>query len=143
GGSVSAPATPPSEPHDNSDGTPLSRQSSSIAAPAGTSQANSNGSAQQSEHTTEDDQPPSPPTPDPPYLEVEHLSRLPSYSTAVRTTLRTAFDSHPPDYDSATGGGASPILQSPSSSRLFANRPFDGPGPAHPLPLSHQSHRRS
>ncbi|KAL1969992.1 hypothetical protein VTN77DRAFT_6397 [Rasamsonia byssochlamydoides] len=40
----------------------------------------------------------------PQYLEVENLSRVPSYSTALRSNARTPCDSELPDYESATAG---------------------------------------
>ncbi|KAL2012256.1 hypothetical protein VTN00DRAFT_4974 [Thermoascus crustaceus] len=44
-------------------------------------------------------------TPHPQYNEIENLSRVPSYSTAVRTTVRTPYNNGDlPDYESATAG---------------------------------------
>jgi hypothetical protein len=40
----------------------------------------------------------------PRFLEVEDLSRVPSYSTAIRSTARTSYHSDLPDYQSATAG---------------------------------------
>lgn len=40
----------------------------------------------------------------PQYLEVESLSRVPSYSTALRSNPRTPYNSDLPDYESATAG---------------------------------------
>lgn len=48
----------------------------------------------------------------PQYAEVESLSRVPSYSTAVRTTVKPR-DSGLPDYDAVVSGDSPPLPQSP------------------------------
>lgn len=60
----------------------------------------------------------------PQYLEVETLSRVPSYTTAIRSNARTQYDSELPDYDHAILSAA--------------------PAPApRPLPPPQQGHIRS
>lgn len=55
----------------------------------------------------------------PQYAEVESLSRVPSYSTAVRAAVRPC-DSNLPDYDAVMGRSlpSSPVLQSPQQAYL-------------------------
>jgi arrestin-related trafficking adapter 4/5/7 len=66
-------------------------------------------------------------TPGPQFLEVEHLSRVPSYSTAVRASARTPYSGPDlPSYGAATSGNAS---LSPS--------PHAGPGSTEPPPTAH------
>jgi arrestin-related trafficking adapter 4/5/7 len=66
-------------------------------------------------------------TPGPQYHEVEYLSRVPSYSTAVRASARTLYSSSDlPTYGAATSGRASP-----SSSRNI------GSGAIEALQLGH------
>lgn len=59
----------------------------------------------------------------PQYAEVETLSRVPSYSTAVRTNVGS-FDSHLPDYNAVISSSlpTTPILQSPQQAYLRSGR---------------------
>ncbi|KAJ9219765.1 hypothetical protein DTO169C6_7932 [Paecilomyces variotii] len=62
-------------------------------------------------------------TPYPQYLEVENLSRVPSYSTAVRTAVRTPYASDLPDYESAVAGDlVTPPPSSPQQVHLRGGR---------------------
>lgn len=63
-------------------------------------------------------------TPNPHFIEVEDLCRVPSYSTALRSSAKMYYDGALPDYQTATASGATapPILLSPNTrrtSRLF------------------------
>ncbi|OAX77378.1 hypothetical protein ACJ72_08326 [Emergomyces africanus] len=108
----SAPFTPPpSEPAESAadsssqesqllnfgDGTPsINLQSPGIVTPA------------TSRRPSEDDNLPSGmATPNSQISEVEHLSRVPSYATAVRAHLSTHYSEGLPDYQAATAGDAS------------------------------------
>lgn len=59
----------------------------------------------------------------PQYAEVETLSRVPSYSTAVRATVGS-FDSHLPDYNAVVASSlpTTPLLQSPQQAYLRSGR---------------------
>ncbi|KAJ6095729.1 HECT-type ubiquitin ligase-interacting protein creD [Penicillium sp. IBT 16267x] len=59
----------------------------------------------------------------PQYAEVETLSRVPSYSTAVRATVGS-FDSHLPDYNAVIASSlpTTPLLQSPQQAYLRSGR---------------------
>lgn len=63
----------------------------------------------------------------PQYLEVENLSRVPSYTTAVRSTVPSTYSSGLPDYQSAIAGDvASDTPQSPQPAFLRSGpRPQD------------------
>lgn len=70
-------------------------------------------------------------TPRPQYVEVESLSRVPSYSTAVRSTVRPC-DSNLPDYQAVIAGDivTPPAPQSPQQAhvreRIGGSRSSDG-----------------
>ncbi|EED23327.1 carbon catabolite repression protein CreD, putative [Talaromyces stipitatus ATCC 10500] len=49
----------------------------------------------------------------PQYMEVETLSRVPSYTTAIRTAARTQYDSELPAYDAAISSSAPPARPLP------------------------------
>ncbi|KAL1959150.1 hypothetical protein VTO42DRAFT_2655 [Malbranchea cinnamomea] len=77
-------------------------------------------------------------TPYPQYSEVEDLSRVPSYTTAVRSVHRTQYDTDLPDYESATAGDTvppripPPQTQCNSHNRWRLHRPAtDGDGHNH------------
>ncbi|KAJ6028569.1 HECT-type ubiquitin ligase-interacting protein creD [Penicillium herquei] len=59
----------------------------------------------------------------PQYAEVETLSRVPSYSTAVRATVGS-YDSHLPDYNAVIADSlpVTPLLQSPQQAYLRSGR---------------------
>lgn len=54
----------------------------------------------------------------PQYMEVETLSRVPSYTTAIRSTARTQYDSGLPDYDAAVLSSAPRPLPPPQQAHL-------------------------
>ncbi|ERF75512.1 hypothetical protein EPUS_08326 [Endocarpon pusillum Z07020] len=71
-------------------------------------------------------------TPGPQYLEVEYLSRIPSYSTAVRASARTPYSgSDLPTYDAATSLSASPNAASVLAEQASSSR---GRGPIAGIP---------
>ena len=59
----------------------------------------------------------------PQFAEVETLSRVPSYSTAVRTNVRS-FDSNLPDYNAVVASSlpTTPVLQSPQQAYFRSAR---------------------
>lgn len=54
----------------------------------------------------------------PQYMEVETLSRVPSYSTAIRSSARTQYDSDLPDYDAAMLSSSPRPLPPPQQAHL-------------------------
>lgn len=54
----------------------------------------------------------------PQYMEVETLSRVPSYTTAIRSSARTQYDSELPDYDAAILSSAPRPLPPPQQAHL-------------------------
>ena len=50
--------------------------------------------------------------------DIEALSKMPSYQTALRTPVRTPFSEVPPTYETATSRPPSPTRQSPILTRL-------------------------
>uniref|UniRef100_A0A093VT96 Carbon catabolite repressor D n=1 Tax=Talaromyces marneffei PM1 TaxID=1077442 RepID=A0A093VT96_TALMA len=54
----------------------------------------------------------------PQYMEVETLSRVPSYTTAIRSTARTQYDSELPDYDAAVLSSSPRALPPPQQAHI-------------------------
>ena len=76
-------------------------------------------------------------TPHAQYHEIEDLTRVPSYSTAVRSSTRTRYDTELPNYQSATAGDPGP-----SSRRAYPHLP-SVPGTHTAAPASPLGHRSS
>jgi hypothetical protein len=111
--------------HPSDEESPSRRQSGSLGDYFSNSTANhgrqSPGSAPVSRRTSEEDNLPSGGhTPRPQYMEVEDLSRVPSYSTAVRSTVRTPLSGDLPNYQAATSNSNSgpPTPQPPRAAYL-------------------------
>lgn len=94
-----------------------------------TSNHHSPGSSDLSRRTSEEDHIPSGAhTPRPQYLEVEDLCRVPSYSTAVRTPVRTPLGGDLPNYQAATRLSTSgPSLEPPRQALLRGGWTVPGP----------------
>lgn len=110
-GSATAPSTPPAEPQESVD--PSSQRPHSFGPEGNPSVVVTSSPDEQtpdlSRRTSEEDPPSGVATPHPRFSEVEDLCRVPSYSTAVRSNRRTAYNGDLPDYQSATAGDASPV----------------------------------
>lgn len=81
----------------------------------------------------------------PQYMEVETLSRVPSYSTAIRSTVRTQYDNDLPDYDAVISSSAPRPPPPPQQAHLRYSgtssptrmSSFNGPIHHHPLYQQH------